>query len=161
MSDSQAEMLVSRSVKAPAERLWQLIADLDRLADVVSGIGSIERLDPGEGFDVGATWREVRLTLGGEGSEVIRVTEIDPGRRYTSEAEGRHAHFTWVWTVEPQGEGSLLTVVLRSKPKGVLARLITSTVGRLYRGVVRRGIERDLDDIARWLEGTGADTGKG
>ena len=54
-------MKVERDVTASPERVWSIISDLDRSAEVISAIESIERLDGASGFGVGTV---LAVTLG-------------------------------------------------------------------------------------------------
>ncbi len=118
------EIKLTRTVAAPPQRLWEVVTDLDSVSRHISGISRIERLDGGNGFEVGTRWRETRTMFGREATEEMEVTGLEPGRSYTVEADGR----------------------------GALARVLAATIGRLFEGATRKALQRDLDEMAAAAE---------
>lgn len=147
-----SELSVSREVAVSPDELWRLITDLDRSPNVISAVASIERLDGGLEFGVGTRWRETRVVMGHETTDVLVVTDLDPGRSYTVETESLGADHRSVVTVEDAPGGSRLTITFGSDATGVVSRAVSSTVGRLFEGGARKALIRDLDDIASVAE---------
>ncbi len=146
------EIKLTRTVAAPPQRLWEVVTDLDSVSRHISGISRIERLDGGNGFEVGTRWRETRTMFGREATEEMEVTGLEPGRSYTVEADGRGAHYRSVFTVEPHPDGSRLTTTFAGQPRGALARVLAATIGRLFEGATRKALQRDLDEMAAAAE---------
>ena len=146
-----SSMTLGQDVAATPEEVWRVITDLDRAADVVSSIKEVWRLDGEDGFGVGTRWRETRVMLGREASETMEVTAIDEGRSYTVEAESRGAHYTSVMAVEPNGDGSRLSMTFEARPTTTVARLM-ALFGRLFEGSARKAMARDLRDVAAAAE---------
>lgn len=148
-----SEINVSRTVNAPAEAVWHVITDLERSAEVVSGIDTVERLDDEETFGVGTTWRETRTMFGKQATETMKVTQIDPGRSYTVESEGHGARYVSIMYVTDTGNGtSRITMSFKGEPSGTIARLFASTVGKIFERGTRKALEHDLADIAAAAE---------
>lgn len=151
-----AELTVTRDVAAPADRVWGLITDLDRSTEVISAIESLERLDEGSDFGIGTRWRETRKMFGKSASEEMEVTDVDPGRSYTVEADSRGAHYTSSFTVEATGDASSrLIMTFGGEPDGAIAKVFATTIGKLFEGATRKALEKDLEDIAAAAEGAG------
>ncbi len=146
------EIAVSRDVAAPPDRVWAVATDLDRAAEVVSGIEQIERLGGGGGFGVGTRWRETRTMFGKTATEEMEVTAVDPGHSYTVEADGHGAHYVSQVSVEPHGSGSRLAMTFGAQPQGIVAKVMSATIGRLFMGATRKALRKDLDDIAAAAE---------
>ncbi|WP_306363711.1 SRPBCC family protein [Nocardia sp. CC227C] len=142
---------VTREIAAPPERVWAVVTDIDRAAEVMKGVDKVERVGGGAGFEVGTAWRETRTMLGKRSTETMTVTAIDPGRSYTVEADSRGTHFTSVITVAPQGEGTLLSMTFGGEAEGPAAKL-AGIFGKLFERATRRLVRRDLDDIAAAAE---------
>lgn len=143
-----AEMAMRRNVGAPAARVWEIITDIDRAAERMSGIESIERLDGGTGFGVGTKWRETRTMFGKTATEVMEVTHVEPGRSYTVEADGQGAHYVSTLSVEAADEDrSRVSMTFAAEPDGVVGKIMAATIGKLFQGATRKAIEKDLDDI--------------
>ena len=145
-------MKVERDVTASPERVWSIISDLDRSAEVISAITALERTDGGSGFGVGTAWRETRVMFGREATESMAVTEVDDGRSYTVESVSRGVRYRSVMRVEPKGEGSRLSWEFGAEAGSISARFM-SLIGKLLEGSTRKALMADLDDIAAAAEG--------
>lgn len=142
----------TKTIAASPERIWALVTDLEEFEKVISGITKIERLDDGDGFQVGTRWRETRVLFGREAVEEMEVTSLEPGRAYTVEADGRGAHYRSVLSVKPAGEGAVLEMSFSGEPTGVFSRFMAATVGKLFEGATRKAFEKDLAEIAAAAE---------
>jgi hypothetical protein len=130
-----------------------VITDLERIPHVISGVSRIERLDAGSGFDVGTRWRETRRFFGKEATEEMEVSSIDPGRSFVHLADSHSVHYISKYTVEPTGDGTLLSLSFAAQPQSGFAKFMAATVGRLMKASTRRALQKDFDDIARAVEG--------
>lgn len=146
------EMTVSRDVAAPADKVWAVLTDIEGTETTLTGVHSVERLDGGAGFDIGTKWQETRTLMRRESTAVIEVTALDPGRSYTWESEGKGVHYEGTVSVEPSGSGARLTMIFGGEPDGMVTRILTATIGKLFEGSSRRTLQRDLDDIAAAAE---------
>ena len=115
-----------------------MLTDLDNATANVSAIQKVERLDDSGGFKVGTSWRETRKIFGKTATEDMTVTEIDPGRSYTTAAESHGAKYRSTHRVEPIEGGSRITMVFGAEPTGLLAKTFAVTVGRLFDNATRR-----------------------
>ena len=130
-------MKVERDVAAPAEKVWAICTDLERTAEVISAITSLERTDGGSDFGVGTTWRETRVRFGRQATETMEVTGVDEGRSYVVESTSRGVRYKSIMLVEPRGdEACRLVWEFGAEPLTTSARLM-SVVGRLLEGSTR------------------------
>jgi carbon monoxide dehydrogenase subunit G len=144
------ELHVSREVAAPCERVWEIVTDLDAAPSVLSGV---ERLDGGEGFGVGTRWRETRTMFGKRATEVMEVTAVEPSDRYTLVARHGKTTYTSGVSVAPLGDDRCrVGMSFDAATSGVVGRVLGATLGRLFVGATRKGLQRDLDDIAAHAE---------
>lgn len=147
------EITVSRDIAAAPASVWDVITNVDRYADVLSGVQRVERLDGGTGFGVGTRWRETRTMFGREATEEMEVAAVDPGTGYTVVANSRGTAYTSRLHLEETGEGqSRLTMTFGAVPSGVIAKTLGATVGRLFVGTTRKLLQQDLDDIGAAAE---------
>lgn len=147
------ELIVAREIDAPAQRVWDVITDLDGAPEVLSGVERVERLDGADGFDVGTRWRETRTMFGRQTSEDMAITAIEPPRRYTVVADSSGTTYTSTFEVAPlEDHRCRLTMGFGARSAGLAGRLLAATVGRLFLGATRKALERDLDDIAAAAE---------
>ena len=153
-----AGISVERAVAAPPALVWDIVTDIERSPDVVESIRSVERLDGGTGVGVGTRWRETRVLVGRQATEILRVSAVEPGRAYTVEAESRGTRYRSVLRVDPDGAGSRLSMSFDAEPSGTVAKLLAATVGRVFEGSTRKALQKDLDDIAAAAEGAALKT---
>lgn len=121
---------ISTDIEAPADRVWQVMSDIDRWHEWTPSITSVTRLGGG-GFTVGSrvAIRQPKLPRA-----LWTVSAIEPGRSFAwvstapgVRVVGRHA-------VEPTGAGSRATLSLTLEgPFGGL-------LGWLTRGITERYI---------------------
>lgn len=146
-------MRIERTVAADASRVWELLVDLDRAEERLSGVDRLERLDDGESFGLGTRWRETRTMLGRQASEEMEVTAVEPGRSYTVEADSGGVRYRSVLGVEPTGPASSrLWMDFEGQPQGVVGKVLAATVGKLAQRSTRKVMRQDLDDIAAAAE---------
>lgn len=145
------EIRAERTSGASCEAVWAVMTDIEASAEVITGITGVERLDGGDGFGVGTRWRETRVMFGREASEEMEVVEV---REHAYDVEAVHGSTTYrsTMTVEPDGDGSRISMTFGAEQRGLMARAMAATVGRLAAGSTRRAIEQDLADIARAAE---------
>lgn len=146
-------MEIETKVAAPADRVWEIITNLERSPDFISAIDHVERLDPGSDFGVGTRWRETRTIFGKEATEELEITAVEPGRSYVVEADSHGAHYRSVMGVDPVSEvESRLWLTFDARPVTFVGKLMHVTIGRLFRGSTRKMLAKDLEDIARAAE---------
>ena len=139
------ELVATHDSTATPDSVWTVLTDLDNATANISAIQKVERLDDSGGFDIGTSWRETRTMFGKTATEDMTVTEIDPGRSYTTKYRSTHR-------VEPIGGGSRITMVFGAEPTGLLAKAFAVTVGRLFDNATRKAIVKDLAEIAAAAE---------
>lgn len=150
-----AALEVTHDIKADAEAVWSVVTGMDDWVDVIEAIESVERLDDGERFGLGTTWRETRTMFGKKATEEMEVTEFDDGRRYAAAAESHGSKYFSEISVEPADGGCRITMRFRGEPQSTLARVMDATVGRLFIGATRKALARDLADIGAAAEAAG------
>ena len=150
--ESMPGIATEQYVDAAPQAVWALITDLDNWQSSISGIKKLERLDAGTAFAVGTRWRETRLMFKKEATEEMEVTALDPGKSYTVEAHHGDTHYTSVLTVSERGAGTALTMTFDTATNGLLATVLSKTIGKAVEGYTRKALVRDLSDIAAAAE---------
>ena len=146
------ELVATHDSVATPDNVWRVLTDLDNGASTISAIEKIERLDGGSGFDVGTTWRETRTMFGKTATEDMTVTELDPGRSYTTEARSHGAYYRSTHFVEPIEGGSRITMAFAAQPTSPISKIFSLTIGRLFDSYTRKALAKDLTDIAAAAE---------
>lgn len=142
---------VERRVAAPPERVWAVLTDLEHAPETIEAIDSVDVHTEGE-FGLGTRWTETRHLFGREATETMEVTSIDPGRGYVVEAVGTGASYRSEYRLEPDGDGTILTMTFGAEPLGWTAKVLEATIGRFFSRATRDEVTADLDDIARASE---------
>jgi hypothetical protein len=142
---------VTKDVAASPERTFALFTDIAGAPGRVSGILKVEMLTPGP-TAVGTRWRETRKMFGKEATEEMWVTALEPGRRIVVEADSCGARMVSTFTFERTAAGTRVTMDLKSTARTFAAKLFTP-LGLLFKGMARKLIAKDLDDLARAAEG--------
>jgi hypothetical protein len=84
------------------------------------------------------------------------VTVSEPPERYVVEAESHGSRYVSQWLLRADGPGSTtILLTFSAEPTGAVAGLLAKVMGPIGARAVRRAVAKDLDDVARWVEGGG------
>ena len=146
-------MIVEAQVPIHGSRgaLWAVLADIERAADILGGVERVEIVARPAGGLVGLTWRETRVLFGKPATVEKRITEAATEEFFTTRAESDG--FVFLTTVRISGiDGAVtLTSSHASQPQSLKARLSVPMLF-LFRGVIRKAILQDLNDIKAAVE---------
>jgi hypothetical protein len=135
---------ISTAVKAPPEKVWAVLLDIDRWPEWNPAITKIRLLDSGP-FTVGsrAHIRQPKLR-----PAVWKVTEIDERvRSFTWVTRNPGVQVTGGHRVERDGEGSKITLSIQFS--GLLAPLVFGLTG----GLTQRYVTREAQGLKERSEG--------
>ncbi len=125
-----AKESVSARVKASPEAVFGLVTDVSRLSAWNRAITDV--IEAPERLDTGSVWKVRTHALGRTWVSKSQVSAIDPltGRfAYRSQSDdGNPSYADWEWHVDPDGDGSMITVTADLNPitfwrKHVLSRV--------------------------------------
>jgi uncharacterized protein YndB with AHSA1/START domain len=119
---------ITTDILAPAERVWQVMSDTDRWHEWTPSVTSIRRVSNGP-IVVGsrAVIRQPKFP-----PALWKVTEIEPGRRFTWVSRGPGIRVVAHHFVEPTSNGSRATLSLD------LHGILGGAFGRLTKGITER-----------------------
>ncbi len=129
-------------ISAPPERVWSIVADVERWHEWTPSITSIQPVDA-PGLSVGSRFRVVQPKFP---PAVWRVTSLEPGRSFDWIVRSPGVFVTGSHVVEPHGAGSIAR--LSVDQKGLLGRLI----GMLTADLTRRYVEMEAQGLKRRSE---------
>jgi len=131
--------------------VWAAITNIENAADIISGIENIEVLEkPANGL-VGLRWRETRMYFGKPASVEKWITDVAENESYKTRAESDGFVFVTTMRISASDGGTTLTSSHDSHPQGIGARL-RSAPRFLFKGVVKKALLRDLNDIKSAVE---------
>ncbi len=100
-------IVLEQTSTATVDRVWSVLTDLARAAEVLSGVQRIEVLSPSPDA-VGTTWRETRSMMGKSETQEMTVAVVQPPNRTVVTAEAAGVHYTTEFTLRSIGNGSLI-----------------------------------------------------
>ena len=134
--------------------VWSVITDIAHGAELIRGIERIEIVHtPGQGL-VGLRWRETRLLFGKAATVEKWITAATEHEGYTTRAESDGFAFLTTLGITEGADGLVLTSAHESQPQTFLARVQMIPMGLFFRGVIRKAILEDLNDLKAAVEGT-------
>lgn len=136
-------------IPASPERVWRVVSNVEDAAETRSGVSAIEILSEPP-YAVDTRWRETRRMFGTQAIAEKWVVEVEPLRRTVIAAESSGTPYTTTFTLEPDGEGTLLG--LEFAAENLTGARWFTLLWRLF-GIggmrsARHSLQRDLDDIA-------------
>ncbi|MDF1799233.1 MAG: SRPBCC family protein [Planctomycetota bacterium] len=154
-----ATLIVSTLVPAPIERAFEVFTELDKAAERIPAIASLELLTEGP-FGEGTRWRETRVMFKKEAVEEMWVTGFDPPRSYNVEAESHGTRYSTRYTFEPEGDGTRVTWAFTGTPVTFGAKVMAPIFNLLLKGTMKRCMLGDLEALrdvcAAGAEGPGS-----
>jgi uncharacterized membrane protein len=133
------------TVDAPPERVWAVVADVERWPERVPTVHAVERLDAGP-LRVGSRTRLEQPRLP---TAVWTVTELADGSSYTWESRSPGVTVTAAHVVEPHPDGSRLTLsVTVAGPMSRIGWLMTRSLTKRYVETEAASLRRVAEDPA-------------
>ena len=133
------------TVDAPPERVWAVVADVERWPERIPTVHAVERLDAGP-LRVGSRTRLEQPRLP---TAVWTVTELAEGSSYTWESRSPGVTVTAAHVVEPHPDGSRLTLsVTVSGPMSRIGWLMTRSLTKRYVETEAASLRRVAEDPA-------------
>ena len=145
---------VSQEIDAPLATVWELLIDVARLPEILSGVQAVQVADGGD-FAPGFRWLERRRASGFPGEREWQLVESSPYEGFTQEsfADGERTRITY--RLGAQGEGA---TVLGVHYERVLehAPAVVHVASRLsdpfHQRAVRTTLQGDAREIAAACE---------
>lgn len=140
-----------RRIDAPLETVFQTVADIRNFSKAAPDITNVEFLTEQQS-GVGTRFRETRMMNGREAQTELEVTEFVENDRIRLVSDAGGTVWDTVFAVKPVGNSTELTMAMEIRPYRWLAKLFMP----LIRGTVVKGVERDLDCVKDYCEGSPA-----
>ncbi len=141
-----SEIIVSTQVAAALEKTFEAFTQLDKAAERVPAITSLEVLTEGP-FGEGTRWRETRLMFKKEATEEMWVTGFNPPNSYTVEAESHGSRYSTIFDFKAEGEGTKVTWAFTATPLSLGAKIMAPIFGVLMKGTMKKCMLGDLEAI--------------
>lgn len=140
------------TIQAPKEKIWQVITDIENATQRISAIEKIEILErPPEGL-VGLKWRETRTLFGKSATEVMWITDAIENESYKTRAESHGAVYLTDMSITEHDGSAKLRMKFGSEPQSLGAKIMSVTMGYLFKNATKKALKQDLDDIKAAVE---------
>ena len=140
-------IIVKRTIHAPATHIFQAVSDIGNLPRTNPDIARVEFLSDTH-TGVGTCFRETRVMKGREHVTDLEITEYDPAGRVRMVADSHGTVWDSLFTVEDAGERAELTLQMDCNAHRLLPRLLNP----LFKGMIRKGLEKHLDAVKAYCE---------
>ena len=132
--------------------IWAAITNIENASETISGIEKIEVLEkPANGL-VGLKWRETRMLFGKPATVEKWITAAAENEFYKTTAEDAGFVFLTTNKISESSGGITLTGSHDSQPQGFVAKLQSIPMGLFFKGVIKKAILHDLNDIKAAVE---------
>lgn len=141
----------SISINATKAAVWTATTDIERFAELLSGVEKIEVVEkPATGL-VGLKWKETRILFGKPATVEKWITEATERDFYMTRSE--QDGFVFITTNRISGSDGqvVLTGIHETRPQGFAARLKALPMV-FFKGVIRKAILQDLNDVKKAVE---------
>lgn len=152
------QMTFSKHVNAPVERVFELASDFANAPQRVSGINRVEMLTSGP-VGVGTKFKETRIMMKKEATETMEVLAFDRPRSYTLGAFSCGTQYESSFQFDRDGSGTNMTMTFKYTPKSFFAKMFSPLTG-LMSGMIRKCVEKDMEDIKKAAEGGQTDSAR-
>ena len=141
------------TINGSREAIWAAITNIENASETISGIENIEVLEkPANGL-VGLRWRETRMLFGKPATAEKWITDAAENAFYKTRAESDGFIFLTTMSISESGSGSMtLTSCHDSQPQSIVKKLLLIPMGLLFKGVAKKAILQDLNDIKSAVE---------
>ena len=140
------------TINGTKSAIWAAITDIENAAETISGIENIEVLErPANGL-VGLKWRETRMLFGKPATAEKWITDAAENEFYKTRAEDNGFVFISTMSISESRGGMTLTSSHDSRPQGIVATFLSIPMGLLFKGVARKALLQDLNDIKSAVE---------
>jgi uncharacterized protein YndB with AHSA1/START domain len=140
-------------IDAPIEKVFALIADIDRAREWMPADAKVERVTPGP-LRVGSRYRETRPVMGKPDTEEYEVTAFDPPNLIEVYADGTkgtagRGGFRIQIFLDRAGPGAT-----KVKMKGFVSRMgcLGIIAYPVIRGIMRQHLIADFAAVKAWIE---------
>jgi hypothetical protein len=143
---------VQVTINGSKAAIWAAITNIENASDIISGIKKIEVLEkPANGL-VGLKWRETRMLFGKPATADKWITDAAENEFYKTRAEDGGFVFLSTIRISESSGGITLTSIHDSKPQSFVARLMSIPMTLLFKGVAKKALLQDLNDIKAAVE---------
>ena len=139
-------------IKAPKEKVWMVITDIENSENTISGIENIEILNKPKDTLIGLKWKETRTIFGKSATETMWITEAQENNYYKTRAESNGAIYQTVLKLSEKENTTLLTMDFSTEAIALKGKIMAFIFGAMLSKSMKKLIGKDLIDIKTSIE---------
>ncbi|MFG0299093.1 MAG: SRPBCC family protein [Phycisphaerales bacterium JB047] len=152
--DDMKPIIVSETINAPIERVFQIASNIPQAAENIEGITAIETLKEAQPapdnngiVGLGYAWRETRIMFGKKATEDMSITQWTPPNAYRVEARSHGTHYLTDITFDQTDEHTTrITMSFNATPESFMAKVMMKVFAAMTKHLVKC-LQADLADI--------------
>lgn len=148
------KLVLEETIAAAPADVFRVFTDLAMAPERIDSIQSLELLGKGP-VGKGTRFRETRVMFGKEATEEMEITEFDPPRSYTVEAESCGVHYHSRYTFDGTQASTKVLFTMSTRPASLMGRVMGPVFGVLMKGSMRKAMEQDHAQLKAVCEGAG------
>ena len=139
-------------IHASREAIWDVITDIEKASERISGIEKVEvHHNPGDSL-VGLKWTETRTLFGKTATETMWITNMEKHHFYEVRAESHGAIYTSVMRIIEANDELILRMDFTSEAQTLGAKLMAFVFGKMFKRATQKALQQDLLDIKKSVE---------
>ena len=146
------KLTIDIEIKAPKEKVWTVITDIENSVNTISGIEKIEILNKPKDTVVGLKWKETRTIFGKSDTETMWITEATENNYYKTRAESNGAIYQTILKLSEKENTTFLTMEFSTEAITVRGKIMAFIFGRMLNKTMKKLIKKDLIDIKTTVE---------
>jgi hypothetical protein len=146
------KIAIDIDIKAPKEKVWKVITDIENSGKIISGIDKIEILNKPKDTMIGLKWKETRTIFGKSATETMWITEALGNTYYKTRAESNGAIYRTILKLSEKENSTLLTMEFSSEAISMKGKIMAFIFGRMLSKSMKKLVEKDLIDIKTSVE---------
>jgi len=146
------KLTIDIEIKAPKEKVWKVITDIENSVNTISGIEKIEILNKPKDTVVGLKWKETRTIFGKSATETMWITEATENDYYKTRAESNGAIYQTILKLSEKENTTFLTMEFNSEAITIKGKIMAFIFGRMLNKTMKKLIKKDLINIKTTVE---------
>lgn len=141
---------LSVTINATPEAVFAVVSDVENSPDRIDWYEKVDMLTDGP-VRVGTKWREARRMNGRQSVEEWEMTSFESPHSFSAYCDSQGYDVQWTMRVDPEGDGSRLTLDMTTKPRTFVGKLMTPVEWLMSR-MCKKMIRKDLEGTKAYIE---------
>lgn len=137
-------------IDATPETVFKVVSDFENSPNRIDWFEKVEMLTEGP-LAVGTKWRETRVMNKRQSIEEWELTAFDCPNSFSAYCDSQGYDVKYTMRVEPQRNGSRLTMEMTTQPRTLIGKLMTP-LEWLMAGMMKKIVLKDLESTKAYIE---------